>query len=545
MSQLQAIRTTGPDQGEATAVRRRRFGALGVGALALLLISCATGDAPQSDRYDSERAHRMFAAGYLDVASIYIEDVGTRQLAMAGLRQLGELAPEVEVVDTGDAVGLTVAGSPAANYPPPAADDIDGWARLTAAAIASGQERSTTLRGSDSEVLYETVFDGFLTELDEYSRYAGRAEARENRASRSGFGGIGVRIRMVENGVHIVSVMENTPAARAGLRDNDVIVTIEGEPTADLDQRGVIERLRGRIDTSVEIEVEREGVDGALPIRIVRAHIVPQTVFYRSEGNTAVLQVEGFNQDTTRTLRGKIKQARKELGSSLNGFVLDLRNNPGGLLDQSVSVVDLFLSGGRIVSTHGRHPDSHQFFDAHDATVTESLPLVVLVNGNSASAAEIVAAALQDSNRAVVIGSSSFGKGTVQTVLRLPNDGELTLTWARFHAPSGYALQRRGVLPDICTSGEEMSTGALDDQLLSGRLPVALERQRAHIDPNDLAAIEDFRAQCPAALIDNELDLGLALHLVENPSLYALARGILPDTARRSRQDQLSLLQPR
>ena len=212
--------------------------------------------------------------------------------------------------------------------------------------------------------------------------------------------------------------------------------------------------------------------------------------------------------------------------------MLDLRGNPGGLLDQSVSVSDLFMPRGRIVSTHGRHPDSHQFFDADRDDLARGKPVVVLVNGSSASASEIVAAALQDSGRGVVIGSNSFGKGTVQTVLRLPNEGELTLTWARFHAPSGYALQRRGVLPDICTSGEAGSVEALLEKIRRGERLINRQLRTQNINLNDTESLDELRANCPVSEEETDLDLQVALALLEDAGLYAeVLRGDGPRTA--------------
>jgi len=189
------------------------------------------------------------------------------------------------------------------------------------------------------------------------------------------------------------------------------------------------------------------------------------------------------------------------------------------------------VTRGRIVSTHGRHNDSHQYFPAKSDDLTDNAPLVVLIDGGSASAAEIVAAALQDSGRAVVVGSASYGKGTVQTVLPLPNHGEFILTWARFHAPSGYALHRRGVLPDICTSGEVSTPADVMHLMQTGALPIAADLRRLDIDTNDDAAVEALRTHCPAREDDAEIDLQVARQLLEEPGLYARALHGQPDTA--------------
>ena len=224
-------------------------------------------------------------------------------------------------------------------------------------------------------------------------------------------------------------------------------------------------------------------------------------------------------------VRDALLRAEEEIGPQLSGYILDLRGNPGGLLDQAVTVSDLFLSNGRIVSTHGRHPDSHQYFDAAPETLAHQRPVVVLVNGNSASASEIVAAALQDTGRAVVIGTSSFGKGSVQTVLRLPNNGELTLTWARFHAPSGYSLHGRGVLPDICTSGQEETPDQVIARLQSGLLPLSRKVTQRIVDTNDRTELSALRSLCPARHSDAEVDVEVARRLLDSPGLFALARG--------------------
>jgi carboxyl-terminal processing protease len=448
---------------------------------------------------------------------------------------LSSIDPAIDIASSESELTLTVDGREAGRFPSPPVDNLDSWGELTATAIEAVRASSNTLSEAESEQVYEAVFSGLVEELDDFSRYAGRDQARENRASRDGFGGVGVRIRVVDEGVKILSVMENTPAESAGLMDNDLITHINGEPAAGLSQREVVQRLRGPIRTRVTIVVQRAEEPAPLNISVTRAHIVPQTVKYRAEGDVGYIKIAGFNQNTAQTVREKLLQAERELGDNLKGFVLDLRDNPGGLLDQSVSVSDLFISRGRIVSTHGRHPDSHQFFDADQDDLTHGLPIVVLVNGNSASASEIVAAALQDSGRAVLIGSNSFGKGTVQTVLRLPNEGELTLTWARFHAPSGYALQKRGVLPDICTNEEVSSAAELLGKVRHGEFVISRKARTRSISPHDDAGLAELRARCPVSEEENKLDLQVALALLEDSSLFAqLLRGGVPETAERS-----------
>lgn len=508
----------------------RRAGPL---CLAFLMVACASQDSATPAGYDEARAEHLFSEGYQDVSDIYIEEVAVADIAVAGLSSLASIDPAIGVRRDSNRLTVTIDGRIMGSYPLPAADDAQGWGALTASAISAARYHSTELDAADSERLYEVVFDGMLGELDSFSRYAGRDMARENRASRDGFGGIGVRIRLIEEGVLVLSVMEETPAETAGLRQDDVIVAIDGTSVEGLTQQDVVNRLRGRSGTEVLLAIEREDAD-PLSLMVARSHIVPQTVAYHPEGNLAYIRVSGFNNRTADSLRQKIRQAQNELAGNLRGYILDLRGNPGGLLEQAVAVSDIFVTSGRIVSTHGRHDGSHQYFPAEElqqGDLTNNAPMVVLIDGGSASASEIVAAALQDSGRAVLVGSASFGKGTVQTVQQLSNSGELILTWARFHAPSGYALHRRGVLPDICTTGEVATPADVMALVQSGTLPIAPELLRLEVDSGDDAAVETLRAYCPAREGDEEIDMTVARQLLHEPGLYARALHRLPDTA--------------
>jgi carboxyl-terminal processing protease len=244
------------------------------------------------------------------------------------------------------------------------------------------------------------------------------------------------------------------------------------------------------------------------------------------DGGVAVFHVTGFNQNTTQQIVEDLEAVEREMGPALRGIVLDLRGNPGGLLDQAVSLSDVFIAKGPIVSTVGRHPASRQYFEASGDSVAPRLPIVVLIDGGSASSSEIVAAALQDLGRAVVIGSASYGKGTVQTVMRLPNDGELTLTWARLVTPSGYILNEHGVIPTLCTSdlGDDdraMQTALQRAASVSGRPRAAL----------DEGAWSRLRHACPARQGDRAIDLAVAKRILADPALYAEALHALSGNA--------------
>ena len=504
---------------------------LGLG-LAFLIVACATQDSSQPLEYDEARAERLFSVGYEDIASIYIEEVLISDLAVAGLDGLAKIDPSIEVIESGQDLTLYVDGVRSNRVSVPLENDTAGWGHATASLITASRDGSEDFAAVEPERIYEQVFLGMMSELDGFSRYAGRDAAQENRASRDGFGGIGVRIRQIEAGVLIMSVMENTPAERAGLLKDDVIVAIDDMPVEGLTQREVVMRLRGNLRSTVELTLSRPDEPELIAIDVVRAHIIPQTVSYRAESGVAYIEVSGFNQDTTQSLREKIELAREQLGPDLVGYIIDLRDNPGGLLDQAISVSDLFIRKGRILTTEGRHPDSHQYFEADKSDLTEGRPVILLVNGGSASASEIVAGALQDSGRAVVVGSVSFGKGTVQTLLRLPNKGELTLTWARFHAPSGYALNRRGVLPDICTSAiGDTTIEELLDGVRSGARLADRDLRSRNIAYGDDAEVMKLRANCPASETRPDFDIEVAKQILFEPELYARALNGTDNTA--------------
>jgi carboxyl-terminal processing protease len=501
-------------QGDGTR-RARRLTAL---ALGFSLAACAGGGLGTDSAYDAPR--EMFVSGYEKIEAVYIKEVDLGDLAVAGLVQVASLDPTISVARESDHVELKVGGKDQADFKSPAQGDADGWGNLTADVLTAARAVSPQLSAKPNEDVYDAFFTGALAKLDGFSRYSTAAEAAENRASREGFGGIGVRVAVEDKVVRVISVMHYTPAERVGLKADDVITAVDGKPVAGLQQDQVIDMLRGPDDSHVKVTVVRGG-GAPFVVDITRAHIVPETVTYERKGSVAYLRVYGFNLDTADSLRKEMLHAQQDVGSDLKGYIMDLRGNPGGLLDQSVEVSDLFIGHGRIVSTHGRHPDSHQYFEATAGDIADGLPLVVLVNGDSASAAEIVAAALQDSGRAVVVGSNSYGKGTVQTVLRMPNDGELTLTWARFHAPSGYTLNHLGVLPSVCTTTEDGKQ--LIDDIRGGKLKPVPTGQRNAADPEDTATLQKLRSICPERRGEEPIDEQVAIELLNHPSEYKRA----------------------
>jgi carboxyl-terminal processing protease len=495
----------------------------------LTLAGCGSMEESSASTGDRNETQDMLVTGMSDIDAVYIERVNLGDVAVEGLKRLDAFDPAIGLRRNSTQVELDVEGRDPVRFDSPSAYDATDWGELAARYIDTAKLESPKLALTPPEQIYEAVFDGMVSKLDGFSRYSSAADADDNRASREGFGGIGVKVAVADGKVRIISVMQYTPAQRAGLQPEDIILAIDGQDVAGMDQRQVVEKLRGPVDSRVELTLLRADMAAPTAVLLSRAHVVPETVVYHPEGRIAYFHIYGFNSDTAESLEREIAHAKSEIGAAdITGYVLDLRSNPGGLLDEAVAVADVFMQRGRIVSTHGRHPDSHQYFEATAGDLANGKPIVVLVNGNSASASEIVAAALQDSGRAVVIGSNSYGKGTVQTVLRLPNNGELTLTWARFHAPSGYTLNKLGVLPSICTSGHspmELMTELEHNQLRA--IPVA---ERNALKPTDTSEMEKLRKLCPQVKSEPATDVEMALDLIRRPLLYnrAVALGESP-----------------
>ncbi|SDF81845.1 carboxyl-terminal processing protease [Limimonas halophila] len=476
------------------------------------------GDEPASSR-------ELFAAAYEDIESVYISDVPLGEVVVAGLDDALRDSGHIRVERAGAEIELTRGADTLASFDAPETESPAAWAALTAGVLTASEAHAPDALSDSRARRHGRVFASILDQLDRYSRYSGALEARDNRARRDGFGGIGVRTDSGDAGLEVVSVVEGSPAAKAGIDSGATILAVNGERATGAAAEAALERLRGPVDDTVTITVERAESDRRETLQLARAFVVPRTVSLTMREGVAHLKISGFNRDTAETLRAKIRRAAAETGDRLNGYVLDLRDNPGGLLDEAVDVADLFLREGRIVSTHGRHPDSHQYFDAGGSHVATDAPVVVLVNGGSASAAEIVAAALQDANRALVVGTASYGKGTIQTVLRLPNAGELTLTWARFHAPSGYALSGRGVMPDVCTSRAADGGAGVIRTLRQGNQPIPRTVVQRQVPHDDDARIDALRSHCPARSASRDADLAIAVKLLQDRTLYRRAAG--------------------
>jgi carboxyl-terminal processing protease len=298
--------------------------------------------------------------------------------------------------------------------------------------------------------LIEAAINGMLTSLDPHSGYMNQRTFRDMQVQTRGeFGGLGIEVTAEGGYIRVISPIDDTPAARAGVKPGDLITHIDGASTQGLTLNEAVEKMRGAPRTDIRLTIRRADVPTAIELTLTRDVIRIQSVRYRVEGDVGYIRITSFSEQTDRGMRNAVEQLRRQVGNRLQGFVIDLRNNPGGLLDQAVSVTDDFLEQGEIVSTRARRNEDAQRFNARAGDVTQGAPLVVLINGGSASASEIVAGALQDHRRALIVGVKSFGKGSVQTVMPLQGNGAIRLTTARYYTPSGRSIQATGIEPDI------------------------------------------------------------------------------------------------
>jgi carboxyl-terminal processing protease len=305
----------------------------------------------------------------------------------------------------------------------------------------------------DDAKLIEGAINGMITSLDPHSRYMNEQAWHDMQETTHGeFGGLGIEVTMEDGLVKVVSPMDGTPAARAGIMSGDLITFIDGDAVQGLTLEQAVNKMKGPVHTTTNLKIERKGADKPIDVSIEREIIQVKPVSFRTNGgDIGYIRISSFNEQTTDGLHKAVADIMKEIPQDkLAGYVLDLRNNPGGLLDQAVSVSGTFLARGEVVSTRGRTPEETQRYSARTGDMTKGKPLVVLINGGSASASEIVAGALHDHKRATLIGTRSFGKGSVQTIIPLgTGNGALALTTARYFTPSGHSIQAKGITPDI------------------------------------------------------------------------------------------------
>lgn len=474
----------------------------------MLLISLIGGCAPvgaqeQAATRANVTTEQLFAVALRPIADNWLKPVSLPQLVTDGLRRVARTDGTLWVLEDQGHLLLMRDGKERARLPLPEDGMPERWANLTAGMLQAMLAASPTLAAKEREALYRDMFDGMMADLDPYSRYTDPGRADQERSQREGYDGIGIAIRETGGFFEVADLVPDGPAALAGIRAGERILAVGGVQTAGMAYATLAGLIQGPDGSPVEL---RLGATDAQTRNVIvrRRHLVPNTVQSKLEDGILTLRIDRFNNATQENVRNAILRAQGQAGR-LKGAVLDLRGNPGGVMVQAVGVVNLFVPQGRIITTRGRHPNSVQWFEAQKpVSAFADLPLAVLIDGQTASSAEIVAAALQDAGRALVIGSSSFGKGSVQLVNQLPNGGELFITWSRIYAPSGYSFDVQGVQPNICIT----RPGATRESLLAlaGRSDggeqarLMSQRMTASDDPQALASL---RAACPPALAED------------------------------------------
>ncbi len=381
----------------------------------------------------------------------------------------------------------------------------------------------------DEKALIEAAIDGMLTSLDPHSSYLSPDDAADMRVQTSGeFGGLGIEVTQEEGWVKVVSPIDGTPADAAGILSGDFITHVNGESLLGLTLDEAVELMRGPVGSEIIITVAREGEQEPFDVSIIRDTIKLTAVRARTEGQAVVLRIATFSDQTYDNLSSGLAEQVAEAGGieNVDGVILDLRNNPGGLLNQAIFVADAFLDAGEIVSTRGRTAGDGERFNAEPGDLSEGLPIVVLINGGSASASEIVAGALQDHQRAIVVGTKSFGKGSVQTVMPLRSDGAMRLTTARYYTPSGRSIQSLGIQPDIIVeqplpSNDEEEADEGFQFRSEADLRGALDNDS--LTEDEIRQIEEdaARAEATAALREEDYQLAYAIDLLKGLKVLA------------------------
>jgi carboxyl-terminal processing protease len=411
---------------------------------------------------------------------------------------------------------------------PEKADDTYRYLDLFGAVFE--RVRASYVRKVTDKELIESAINGMLQSLDPHSSYMNAEAFKEMQVQTRGkFGGLGIEVTLDKGVVKVVSPIDDTPAAKAGIQSGDYITHINGKPIIGQSLRDAVKKMRGPIGSKITIQIRR-GKQKPFDVTLTRAVITVKSVRSAIYGDIGYLRITSFTEQTGVGVRRALTRFKEQLGSKWRGVVVDLRNNPGGLLNQAVEVVDAFVDKGEIVSTRGRDARVSSRFNAKPGDMAKGVPVVVLINGGSASASEIVAGALQDHRRAILMGTKSFGKGSVQTIIPLGNHGAMRLTTARYYTPSGRSIQAKGIEPDIVVDQAKLTKVTTPERLHEADLPGALDTKKAK--PNKKAAPDkkseakpDASKKAPAKKAADkpnpkDYQLSRAIDLLKGISLY-------------------------
>lgn len=472
--------------------------------------------------FDQQLATNVYSTALSFMVPRLVDAEPVSVLSFWGLQGITAIDPKLMVERPDSRLHLMARGKSVFDLAAPKDELVAAWVPATVALTKAALGESATLRRAGTGRIVQAFFDELFNHLDPYSRYVPPAEAGEDREERSGTAGIGIALEQRGSLVVVSDVIRDGPAAMSGVRPGDVVLAVDGRTVRGKDARAVAALIAGPEDTGFALTWR--GRDGkSHEASFVRVLVPPETVFGERSADVLIVRITGFN-NTTDTHLAHILQEGMAGDRPPDGIVLDLRGNRGGLLRQAVTVADTFLPEGLITSTAGRAADANHVWNSTPGELAEGVPLIVLVDGRTASAAEVLAAALADRGRAVVVGSSTYGKGVVQTIAPLPDGGELFVTWSRILAPRGWPIQGLGVMPQVCTSVAAAVVRRQLDYLADGEQPMmdVIAAHRSVRAPAAMARLQAIRDLCPATM-GRESDLSVARILIENPAAYAAA----------------------
>jgi carboxyl-terminal processing protease len=488
--------------------------------LLLFVVARARAETLPNGGLDLVRMTSVYSDALTFIAPRILDPIPVPQLTVWGLQGLTALDPNLLIVAKDTSLRLLHGDQVVLDVPIPKDTAPASWARTATALMAASFPVSAAVRRAGTQGVIQIFFDEMFSRLDPYSRYVPPVEAGLDRAKRAGRAGLGLTVGQRGSLIEVRSVIRDSPAAIAGLRPGDILAAIDGQRTLDQDTETISALLSGPEGSAVTLSWR--GRDGRTrDAQLVREMVPPETVFAERFADVLVLRITSFSASTALHLALSVQDGLSE-SHRVDGIVLDLRDNRGGLLRQAMTAADTFLPDGVMATTVGRDPDSMYVWHSVEGELAENVPLVILVDGRTASAAEILAAALADRGRAVVVGSETFGKGMVQTIDPLPDGGELFVTWSQTLAPLGWPVQGLGVMPQVCTS---LGQGRLDRQiaaLSTGFQPMADAIKRARAARVPVSDVLQIRAACPAAE-GKPADLDAARLLIANPAAYAAA----------------------